>query len=363
MIPPGSIAWRVFLAAFAAVAALLLGGLTPRTARADDEPAASAASALVQVTALKKGSLPVVVSLYGSAQAGTRARQTIMAPASARVAAVDVRLGETVAPGAPLLRLMPTPASAASYEQAKSAQAVAAQSLARTRSLLRQHLATVQQLNDALKAEADARATLKELQTQGAGSGLIVRAQFAATVTSLSVASGAIVNEGAALLDLARTQALVVEAGAVPEVARTISVGADVRITPIGAARPLPGKVLMRGGVVDPATGLVPLEISLPADSMLPGEQAVADVTTGHVQGYFVPHEAVLLNDEGNPYVVQVIGGVAHQVDVQVLGTVGDQDAIAGALTASAPVVLSGNYQLENGMKVRFAGGQGRSAP
>jgi membrane fusion protein, multidrug efflux system len=353
---------RNSIASVACLAVLLAVGLTPPTIRADEE-AAPAASALVQVAALKKGSLPAIVTLYGSAQASTRARQTIMAPASARVAAIDVRLGETVAAGAPLLHLTPTPASAASYEQAKSALGVAEQSVTRMRSLLRQHLATAQQLNDAEKAESDARATLGALQTQGAGSELIVRVQFAATVTALPVSVGTIVNEGNPLLDLVRPQALVIQAGAVPDVARTISVGDDARITPIGATRSLHGKVLLRGAAVDATTGLVPVEISLPADSMLPGEQAVAAVSSGQVEGYLVPHEAVLLNDEGNPYVVQVIGGVAHKVDVRVLGTVDNQDAIAGALTASAPVVLSGNYQLEDGMKVRFAEGSGRSAP
>jgi len=349
-------------ASIACFAVLLAAGLTPPPTRADED-ATSAASAVVQVAALKKGSLPSVVTLYGSAQASSRARQTIMAPASARVAAINVRLGETVAPGAPLLQLTPTPQSAASYEQAGSALSVAEQSVSRTRALLGQHLATAQQLSDAQKAEADARTTLSALQRQGAASGLTVRAQFAATVTALSASVGAIVNEGTPLLDLVRPQALVVQAGAVPDVARTISVGNDVRITPIGAARSLNGKVLMRGGAIDAATGLVPIEISLPPDSMLPGEQAAADVTTGHVEGYLVPHEAVLLNDEGNPYVVQVVGGVAHQVDVSVVGMVGNQDAIAGDLAASAPVVLSGNYQLENGMKVRIAGGSGRAAP
>ena len=348
----------------AVLAVLLTAGLALPTTRAeDDEAPAGSTSALVQVTALRKGTLPSVVTLYGSAQASTGARQTIMAPASARVAAVDVRLGESVAAGAPLLRLAPTPATAASYEQARSALSVAEQSVARTRSLLREHLATAQQLDDAEKAETDARATLRALQTQGASRELTVRAQFAATVTALSVSVGTIVNEGTALLDLVRPQALVIQAGAVPEVARTIRPGNDVQITPIGSVHSLHGKVLMRGAVVDTATGLVPVEISVPADSMLPGEQAVAAVTNGNVQGYLVPHEAVLLDDEGNPYVVQVVNGIAHLVDVRVLGMLDNQDAIAGNLTASAPVVLSGNYQLENGMKVRFAADSARYAP
>lgn len=353
---------RSFVCA-AILASLLAAAFTPPMSRADDDEAASSASALVQVVALKRGSVPSIVTLYGAAQASNRARQTIMAPASARVAAVDVRVGESVAAGARLLELAPTPATAASYEQARAALTAAEQSVARTRSLLQQHLATVQQLDDAEKAEADARATLRALQSQGAGSDLTLRAQYPAIVMALSVSPGTIVNEGTALLDLVRPQALVVKAGAVPDVAATINAGDDARITAIGAARALQGKVLLRGAAVDAATGLVPIEISLPPDSLLPGEQVLVAVTTGRVQGYLVPHEAVLLDDEGNPYVVQVVGGVAHEVDVRVLGMMGDQDAIAGSLTPSAPVVISGNYQLENGMKVRYARERGRSAP
>ena len=351
------------IAGMASLAILLTARLILATTRADDEAPAAASSALVQVIALKRGSLPSIVTLYGSAQASSGARQTIMAPASARVAAVEVRLGESVTAGAPLLQLVPTPATAASYEQARSALSVAGQSVARTRSLLSQHLATAQQLIDAQKAESDARATLRALQTQGAARELTLRAQFPATVTALSVSVGTIVNEGTALLDLVRPQALVIQAGAVPDVARSIGVGDDVRITPLGSTRSLQGKVLMRGAAIDAATDLVPIEISVPGNSLLPGEQAVVAVTNGNIQGYLVPHEAVLLDDAGNPYVVQVIDGVAHRVDVRVIGMLDDQDAIAGNLTASAPIALSGNYQLENGMKVRIANGAARSAP
>ena len=350
------------IACAAALALLLAAVIAPRAIRAEGD-AAPPPSVLVRVTPLTSGSVPSIVTLYGSVQGSARSRQTITASAAARVAEVNVRLGETVAPGAPLLQLVPTPATAASYAQARSALSVAEQAVVRTRSLLRQHLATVQQLNDAQKAESDARATLTALQTQGAGSEVTVRAQFPAIVTALSVSAGTIVNEGTALLDLVRPKALVVQAGAVPEVARTIHLGDDARITGIDAAHALQGKVVLSGAAVDPATGLVPIEISLPGDSLLPGEQAVAEVTTGRVRGYLLPHEAVLLDDDGNPYVVQAVGGVAHKVDVRVLGMRGDQDAVSGNFTASAPVVLSGNYQLEDGMKVRYADGAGRTEP
>jgi RND family efflux transporter MFP subunit len=360
---------RVGLLGLTLLAALCVVGMAgcSRSASADDddsggEKGGSPPSALVHVTPLQKGSLPSVVTLYGIAQGSAGSRQSITAPASARVAAVNVRLGESVSKDQPLLQLAPTPATSASYAQARSALRVAEQGLASTRSLLAQHLATNQQLNDALKAEADARATLASLQAQGAA-GMTVRAPFAATVTSLSASVGMLVNEGTALLDLARRQGLVLQAGAVPHVATGIHVNDAARITPIGATGMLQGKVMLRGAVVDPGTGLVPIEISLPPDSMLPGEQAVAEVTTGEAQGYLVPHAAVLINDEGNPYIVQVIGAMAKKVAVRVLGTMDDRDAITGAVTPSAPVVVEGNYQLEDGMKVRVAGAAARSAP
>jgi multidrug efflux pump subunit AcrA (membrane-fusion protein) len=226
---------------------------------------------------------------------------------------------------------------------------------------LQQHLATAQQVEDAQKAEADARANLDSLQAQGAGGTLTVKAPFAGSVTAVSVGVGSMVSQGNPLLELVSSQGLILLAGAVPQTASMISVGNDASITPIGANQPLQGKVLMRGEVIDPTTGLVPIELSLPGNSMLPGQQAIATVTTGQVQAYLVPHEAVLLNDEGNPYVVQVIGGVAKQVEVQVLGMQDGRDGISGALNASAPVALSGNYQLEDGMKVRTAQDAGRA--
>jgi multidrug efflux pump subunit AcrA (membrane-fusion protein) len=107
--------------------------------------------------------------------------------------------------------------------------------------------------------------------------------------------------------------------------------------------------------MVDPATGLIPIEIVLPAGKFLPGQAAIATITTGEVEGYIVPHDAVLVDDRGHPYVVQAVNMTAKQVPVRVLGADGDQDVIDGALDVSAPLVLAGNHQLKDGMKMRAA--------
>jgi membrane fusion protein, multidrug efflux system len=340
------IGWAAYLAIIAAFALPF--------ACADDTRDSNT-SVLVTLTKLKQGSLPHVIIGYGTVQPASAGRKTVMAPLSAVVAEIDVRLGEEVTAGAPLMRLVPSPATAAAYTQAKSALSVAERLVASTRKLVAGHLATAQELADAEKSESDARSQLQALASVGAGGPHVIRAPFQAIVTALSTTPGSIVAEGAALLDLAAPQSLVLEVGVVPAQAAEIQANDKALVQLVGAGQPVPAKVLLRGAVAELDTGLVPVEIALPPGGFLPGEMAQAAITTREMRGYVVPHEAILVNDSGEPYVVQAVNGVAHKVPVRVLDAQGGQDVIAGALDVRAPLVLSGNYQLEDGMKVRLA--------
>jgi membrane fusion protein, multidrug efflux system len=338
----------------AAASLALSAAFAPPLTHADDAPDTNA-SVLVTLTRLKEGTLPHVVVGYGTVEPSAAGHKTIMAPVAAVVEGIDVRLGEEVPPGAPLIRLSPSPAAAASYTQAMSALAVAEHLVASTRKLTAGRLATVQQLADAEKAESDARSQLQALEAVGAGGPHVIRAPFRAIVTVVSTTPGAIVGEGSALLDLAAPQNLVLNVGVVPAQAAAIHANDAATVQLIGASQPVPAKVLLCGAVAEADTGLVPVAISLPHGNFLPGEMARAAITTGEMRGYVVPHEAILVNDGGEPYVVQAVNGVAHKVPVHVLGSRADQDVISGALDSRAPLVLSGNYQLDDGMKVRLA--------
>lgn len=343
-----SIAWVACLAVSAA--------LTLTLARADGGgDSNSNQSVLVTLSQLKEGSLPSVVVGYGTVGAANEGRKTIMAPESAVVDQIFVRLGEQVRAGAPLVELVPSPASAASYVQAKSALIVAQQLVASTERLVSLHLATAQQLADARKAESDARSQLKALEMVGAAGPKIARAPFPAIVTTLAATPGAIVAEGAPLLDLAAPGRLVLTVGVVPAQAAAIAPNDSATIMVVGGTGSAPGRVMVRGAVAEADTGLVPVDIALPPGKFLPGEMAEAVITTGELHGYVVPHGAILVNDGGAPYVVQAIGGTAKKVPVEVLGAHGDEDVITGALNARAPLVLAGNYQLDNGMKIRLS--------
>jgi membrane fusion protein, multidrug efflux system len=312
-------------------------------------------SVAVQLTQLHKGSLPRIVTAYGRVETSPAARQTIQAPVAAIVDTVYVKSGQQVTAGAPLIRLGPSPKTTALYTQAESALRTANEEVRRTRSLVTEHLATRQQLANAEKAASDAQAMLGALKAEGAGSPQILRAPSPSIVTAVSTSPGAIVVQGAALLDLARPSGLVLRAGAVPSKAIEIRPGDAAEITPLGAGEPAAGRVLLRGSMVDPQTGLVAVDIALPADRFFAAEMAQAKIVVGRAEGYVVPHEAILVDDNGTPYVVQAPQSVAHQVPVRILLSAGAQDVVAGALDPAAPLVLAGNYQLKNGMRVRPA--------
>jgi membrane fusion protein (multidrug efflux system) len=344
------------LAVVGVTAVLLIGSVDLAAPQTQPETGPSVA---VELTALHKGSLPRIVTAYGMVGTGPAAQQTIQAPFAAVVDAIYVKPGEQVAADAPLLRLGPSPTTAASYTQAVTALQAANEEVQRTRTLLGQHLATRQQVATAEKAAADAQATLAALKSEGAGGPQTLRAPFPAIVTAVSTSLGAIVAQGAALLDLARPSELVLHAGVVPSQAVAIKTGGAASIVPLGEKREAAGQVVLRGSVVDPKTGLVAVDVSLPASGFFSGEMAQVNIVVGKAEGYVVPHQAILVNDQGAPYVVQAVGGLAHQVPVQIVLSDGAKDVIAGPLDPAAPLVLDGNYQLTDGMRIREANAQG----
>jgi membrane fusion protein (multidrug efflux system) len=312
-------------------------------------------SVLVTLAQLKEGALAHRVIAYGTVGPSSTGRKMIMAPLSAVVGEVYVRLGEAVARGAPLVRLMPSPQTAAAYAQAQSAMAVARHLMTSTRKLLAEHLATAQQLADAEKSMTDARSQLRALHALGASGSHVVRAPFSAIVTALTASPGAIVTQGSPLLALAAPRGLVLTAGVVPGQAEEINAGDAARVRLIGRHRSVAGRVVLRGQMALSGSGLVPIEIALPPGQFMPGEMGEAAITTRQVHGYVVPHSAILVNSSGATYVVQAVDQIAHEVRVRILDSLGDRNVITGPLIARAPLVLVGNHQLSNGMRIRLA--------
>ena len=327
--------------------------LLPVLAQADDD---DNASALVTVTKLQQGSLPVTVTAFGQVQPGDTAQESVAAPLAARVGAVTVRAGQKIAAGTPMVTLIPTPETAAAFKQAKLAVRLSDEVVQRDQELVKAHLLPQVELSKALKDAADAKSTLAIMEEEGGAGPNTLKAPFDAIVTKVDAGPGAILAQGAPVVELAKPNGLVLEVGVVAAQAANIKPGDAVTITPLGSDENLQGKVLTREAMIDSTTGLVPVQISFPLEKMLAGEMARAVITAADAKGYVVPHEAVLVDTDGTVYVVQAVDMQAKKVAVQVLAGNGKQDVITGDdLDAGAPVVLQGNHQLDDGTKLRLA--------
>jgi RND family efflux transporter MFP subunit len=316
----------------------------------------------VHLIPLQQGSLPTSVTTYGRVMPSQKARQTLSAPVAARVGNVEVQEGERVGRGAPLVTLVPSPGTRSNYKQAELALKVARQLLARSRQLAAAHLETAAQLAQDEKKAADAKTTLEALREEGANGPNTLKAPFDAVITRIAASSGAFVAQGAPVIELARPAGLVFKTGVVPAEATEIRNGDEAMITPFSGSGTFHGKVVLRGSVVSAQNGLVPIEISLADSPLLTGEMGKVVIDTGVKQGYVVPHEAVLLNTSGQTYIVQSIDDVARLIPVTVVTSEGDRDLVQGDLVAGAAVVGTGNYQLDDGTRIRAAGNSGGAA-
>jgi len=319
-------------------------------------------SVLVQTQAPRQGSLPRVLTAYGSVQpsadGGSEALSFLRAGQVMRVTAV---LGQLVHRGEPLLTVTADPAALAAYRQAVSAMVLAKGERTRMAQMLAQHLATRDQLALADKAAADAQSNLEALNRAGGGNAeQTLTAPFDGVVSALMVAPGARIAAGAPLITIGRSGRFVAAVGVEPGQRSLLAPGQPTQVEPLDGGPSTPGSVLSVGGMLDPQTRLLPVLVTMaPAEGqagvdLLPGSPVRAIVQVGEMRGWIVPRNAVSTDAKG-PYLFQVNGAAAARVDVRLVGTAGDATVVEGPLDASHPLVTSGNYQLQDGALVRVA--------
>lgn len=337
----------------AAVAATVLGSVLPAVA-------ASAPSVLVTTETPRQGSVPRTVTVYGTIQAAPSGSQTLSLLRAGRVMRVLAAPGEAVKKGQPLLDVIPDPSSVAMYDQAVAALDLARGQRSRTAQMLRQHLATRDQLAQTDKAVSDAQATLEALKRAGGGSGpQTLTSPFNGVVVALPAAPGAAAAPGAPLVTVARSDQLIASTGLEPDRRPLVAPGQRAEVKPLDGGVTIAGRVRSVGAMLDPVSRLVPVLVSIDpkgAPSLIPGllagEPVRVIVQTGALRGWFVPRDAVQSDADGH-YLFQLAGDKAVRVNVTVVGTAGGTTIVAGPVQPSRPLVTSGNYQLHNGGLVR----------
>jgi membrane fusion protein, multidrug efflux system len=314
-------------------------------------------SVLVTTAPLAQHALVETLIGYGTVAPAVGRVENISTSYGGRVTALPVSPGQTVKRGDALIEVETDPAASLAYRQAATAVEYARSELQRVEELAQQQLATRSQVAAAEKSLADAKLQLHEQERLGAERrNTTFHAPFNGVVISLAATLGERVGAGKTLLQMARTDRLRAQLGIEPADAARVRPGMAVRLASVFDSRnAVAATVTQVHGMIDPQTQLVDVVVRFrndAADQLLPGTRVRGEITAGKHVGWAVPRQAVLRDARGT-YLFQVKDGRARRVDVTTGIESGGLVGVTGPLDAAEPVVVLGNYELKDGMKVR----------
>ena len=315
-------------------------------------------SVLIETAAPREQLLKRTIEAYGTIATGEDAIIGISFLHAGQISDLRVRPGQVVRAGETLLGLSTATSATLSFQTAVATLEFAQRDLARTRTLVAQHLATNAQLTAAQKAVDDAMAAVEARRKLGNDrKAELATAPFDGYVTGLTVALGDRVQPNTTVMKLARTDRLQVTVGLEPEDAGAMKVGMKAEVAPIFTPdRRLNGIVRGVTGPVNPTTKLIDAWVDLPpADLLVPGTAVSVQIVLDEHIGWVVPRDAVLRDGTGD-YIFQVIGSKAERVAVKTGIETDKLTEIIGPIDPQRQIVTLGNYELRDGMAVRQDG-------
>ncbi|TCG04032.1 hypothetical protein BZM27_43835 [Paraburkholderia steynii] len=338
------------------------------SSHADEAPVTT-----VQTVTPTRGTIAQPVHAYGVVATSSSNVTTVNLPYVARLDQMRAQAGQAVTRGTPLFVVQADPAAVVTAAQARARAQLAQDELVRITVPLRQiacdAIAARHRAQGCARCQAGAQcATAARI---GNGRATIV-APHDGVVTQVSVAQGDQVQAGAAILQLSAGSrgdgarpnvTLAVE----PADAASIHPGDAVTVSGLSTALqnvPVTGRVAMVGASIDAQSQLVNIGASVPfgQSPFIPGTRVKADIATQSGTHWIVPRSAVLSDAHGD-YVYQTgSDNKAHRMNVKRVVEDGDRYGVDGALDASRPLVVVGNYELQDGAQVRIDGAKQQPA-
>ncbi len=339
-----------------------------RSARADSEKPAEKASegaettaddaiCLVKTQVAVQQDLPLTLAVFGDVVPGKVVAASF--PQAGQISQLLVVPGRQVHQGDLLATIISDPAAESAYAQALNAANLARAELQRSDDMFKLQLATQSQVDTARKALRDADANLASQKKLGGAQGSAsLLAPFDGVVTETLLAQGERIQPGAAIVKIGRTNILRIQFGLEPAQIHSVRVGMPVSFSLAqDSAKPTIAKLTEVHDIVDPKTQLVTAIVEIPRSAvpaLVIGMHAQGTIQLGQRHLWAVARQAVLSDDKG-AYIYQVAQGKAVRVAVEKLTETTDVSGIEGKLDPKLPVVVLGNYELQDGMTVREA--------
>lgn len=338
-----------YLALLCLTLALGMAGLQPTHA--------DASSVLVKTAPVASQEVTETLTAFGVLDPDPDQILSLSLPHAGLINRVWVRLGQRVKSGDQLLEVITAPDARMQYLQAQSAVDFARRELERQKRLLGEQLATKAQVDAAKKNLHDAAATLNALQQRGQGvEKETLRAPMDGIITRLDGSQGQRVQADATAMLIAAEQRLIARLGIEPEDLSRVQAGTPVTITSVFVPDVvITTRVREVHAMIDPATHLVEVLAPIPEaqiDHLVLGSRILGRIQMASRRALVVPRSAVLWQG-GQAYVYIVDAGKARRVAVKPGVDEGDLIEVTGALKTGDAVVVSGNYELSDGMAVR----------
>lgn len=318
------------------------------------EEKAAEAIAKVKVESLRQTKLDRTVTAYGSVVPIAGEVRTLSIPFESIIRQVSIVVGQRVEGGTVLVVADPSPEALLQLDEVRATRLSAEKNLIQAKTRFEMKLLTNQELLLAQDALRMATLKLESLEKRGIHR-TEIKTEKPVLIAKLNVQEGQIVAAASPLVSLIPGNGLEVELGVEPTEAGRLKPGLPVHLSMVHGqiSDAIAGQIRLVANNVDPVSRLVDVYVSVPEqgrlllDSFVSGRVVIETKT-----GLAAPRSAVL--PEEDHYSIFTLRGnhaVKHTVR---LGLQDDQtvEILGEDLKAGEPVVVEGNYELEDGMEV-----------
>jgi RND family efflux transporter MFP subunit len=133
-----------------------------------------------------------------------------------------------------------------------------------------------------------------------------------------------------------------------------LKVGQPVDVKLTGTSKVYQGRIRLLGAVIDPATRLGTVKVSLTPDPNLrPGAFARAEVTVSNAERAVLPQTAVLNDDKGSYVLIVNAQGKIERRSIRVTGMVAGGVTIADGIDPKDQIVTTAGAFLQEGETVK----------
>lgn len=315
--------------------------------------------ATVQTTQAVYGPIAEVVEGHGIIQPFPDYDAKISALLPLRIDSILVKPGDRVRKGQPVVKLQRDFSPEMAVQKAKINLQQAKVNLDRAKTLFKNGVISRVKLEQAQTEYKLAKADyeLQKRSLQYAIENSILRSPIDGVVSSVNGVVGQVADPTQILAHIVNTKHLMASIGIETEDMEKIEVGqpAELLIPNLADRNIVHGHIIKQNKEIDPETQLVHLWIKIDNKEQIlqPGMFAVARIFIKKIPKALIIPRSAMLRDSLGYYVFTVEKNTAHKVHITP-GIITDHKVqVLEGLKPGALVVFLGNYELEDGMKVK----------